>query len=104
MKKEIIKIKRDKYFKARGSQTRILKLRCSHCNKLLFSYQKDGLPGGWLKRCYLNRIISNKKINSTKPLKCCEVIGIPYKYKDGRIAFKLAKGTFKRSYGDPVLK
>ncbi|VVB80172.1 Uncharacterised protein [uncultured archaeon] len=99
-----IKIKRDKYFRARDSCTRILKIRCAKCNKILFLYQKDGRPGGWLKRCYLNRIISQKEINPSANLKCCKVIGIPYKYKDGRIALKLVRGNFKRSYGDPVLK
>jgi len=96
------KIKRDKYFRARDSCTRILKIRCAKCNKLLFLYQKDGKPGGWLKRCYLNRIISKKGFDSSKPLRGCEIIGIPVDYKDGRKAFKLIRSKFKRSYGDPV--
>jgi hypothetical protein len=100
----IIKIKRDKYFKKRDSCTRILKVRCAKCKKFLFLYQKDGRSGGWLKRCYLNRIISEKKFDPKKKLICCSIIGLPIKHKDGRDAFNLVKGTFKRSYGDRVLR
>lgn len=106
MKKKVtqkIKIKRDKYFKKRGSYSRIIKVKCAKCNKTLFEYQKDG--PGWLKRCYLNRIISKTKFNPSKKLKCCGVIiGLPIKHKDGRDAFKLVRGKFKRSYGAPKLK
>lgn len=99
-----IKIKRDKYFVKKGGLTRILRVRCAKCNKLLFIYQKDGPKGGWLKRCYLNRIISDKKFKPSKPLKCCSIIGVPITHKDGRNAFKLIRGKFKRSYGAPILK
>lgn len=102
MKKEEIKIKRDRYFTKRGGYARIIQVKCAKCNKVLFLYQKDG--PGWLKRCYLNRIISKKKFNPLQKLRCCEVIGIPIKHKDGRNAFQLVKGKFKRTYGSPKLK
>ena len=98
------KIKRDKYFIKKGGLTRILKIRCSKCERVLFLYQKDGPKGGWLKRCYLNRIISPNHFNPQNPLKCCTLIGMPMIHKDGRPAYKLIKGTFKRSYGDQVQK
>ena len=102
MKKRLLKIKKDKYFRKRGSYARIIKVKCAKCNNLLFLYQKDG--PGWLKRCYLNRIISEKRFSPSKKLECCGVIGIPIKYKDGRDAFHLIHGKFKRSYGSPKLK
>ena len=95
------KLKRDKYFRKRGSYSRIIKVKCAKCNKTLFSYQKDG--PGWLKRCYFNRIITNKKLDSTS-LRCHGVIGIVKKHKDGRLAYQLIRGKFKRSYGNPKLK
>jgi hypothetical protein len=94
-------LKRDKYFRKRGGYARIIKVKCAKCNKVLFSYQKDG--PGWLKRCYLNRIISGEKFTADKNLKCCWMIGTPVKHKDGRDAFKLIKGRFKRTYS-PKLK
>ena len=96
------KIKRDKYFRKRGSYARIIKVKCAKCGKILFSYQKDG--PGWLKRCYLNRIISEKKFEPSKMLKCHGIIGIPKKHKDGRDSFQLVRGKFKRTYGSPKIK
>jgi len=49
-------MKKDKYFRERGGTAKIINVGCSKCNTLCFTYQKDG--PGWLKRCYLNRIIS----------------------------------------------
>ncbi|HLC53788.1 MAG TPA: hypothetical protein VJK03_04545 [Candidatus Nanoarchaeia archaeon] len=98
-----MKIKKDKYFRERGSTAKIIKISCMKCNSLIFVYQKDG--PGWLKRCYLNRIISpeyysNKKdINELNNLVCAcgNVIGSPFKYRDGRLAYHLIRGKFKRS-------
>jgi len=102
-----MKIKKDKYFKERGGTAKIIKLMCTNCGKLLFLYQKDG--PGWLKRCYLNRIIAPEKyanlqhnVKETKNLnnlvcECGSIIGFPTKHKDGRLAFALIRGKFKRS-------
>ena len=100
MGKEEIKIKRDKYFRKRGSYARIIKVKCAKCNKILFSYQKDG--PGWLKRCYLNRIISKKSFSLNKKLVCCGVIGIPIVHKDGRCTFHLIRNKFKRTYSPKI--
>ncbi len=94
--KQKIKIKRDKFFRKRGSYARIIQVKCAKCGKLLFLYQKDG--PGWLKRCYFNRIISPNNYSNTKKLECCQVIGTLMIHKDGRPAFNLIRGRFKRSY------
>ena len=95
-----MKIKKDKYFRERGGTAKIIKVSCMNCGRLLLLYQKDG--PGWLKRCYLNRIIYQRKENKINELnnltcKCGNLIGSPMKYKDGRTAFALIRGKFKRS-------
>lgn len=102
-----MKIKRDKYLRERGGTAKIINVSCARCGKLLLIYQKDG--PGWLKRCYLNRIIwpeeyliLQKSIKEPSDLKslvceCGEVIGSPMKHKDLRIAFHLIRGKFKRT-------
>ena len=101
-----MKIKKDKYFRERGGTAKIINVLCSKCGKLLLVYQKDG--PGWLKRCYLNRIIwpeeyliLQKSVKTPEDLKnlvcgCGEIIGSPMKHKDSRIAFHLIRGKFKR--------
>lgn len=101
-----MKIKRDKYFRERGKSAKIINIACMKCGHVLFVYQKDG--PGWLKRCYLNRIIEPRKyselqlkIKSEKELgnlvcDCGSIIGSPINHKDGRIAFSLIRGRFKR--------
>jgi hypothetical protein len=102
-------MKKDKYLRARGGSAKIINVKCSKCGRLLFIYQKDG--PGWLKRCYLNRIITPEKYsklqkdkNISKPddlniliCDCSEVIGTPILYKDGRLAYHLIRGKFKRT-------
>ena len=98
-----MKIKRDKYLSARGGTSKILDISCRECKKKLFSYQKDG--PGWLKRCYLNRILDNQEIINFKDImsmpnlvcSCGEIIGTPLKHKDDRLAFRLIRGKFKRA-------
>ncbi|MFH0808758.1 MAG: hypothetical protein V1888_04050 [archaeon] len=98
----------DKYLRKRGGTAKIINVSCSNCGELLFVYQKDG--PGWLKRCYLNRILEPKKYSmlqgKTKNLKdfgnlvcekCGIVIGSPMKHKDERLAFNLIRGKFKRT-------
>lgn len=102
-----MKIKKDRYFRERGGTAKIISVLCAKCNSLIFTYQKDG--PGWLKRGYFNRIISPEKYAqlqySTKKepkdfgnliCECGEIIGSPTKYKDGRLAFHLIRGNFKR--------
>lgn len=104
-----MKIKKDKYLRERGGTAKIINISCMQCGNILLTYQKDGI--GMLKRCYLNRIIGpekyhnlqfNKNIKSPKDFgnlvcACGSVIGSPMKYKDGRLAFHLIRGKFKRN-------
>lgn len=103
-----MKIKKDKYLRERGGTAKIINVSCEKCGGLIFVYQKDG--PGWLKRCYLNRIVSpekysllqgNKMIKESKDLKnlvcsCGNIIGSPMKHKDGRLAYHLIRGNFQR--------
>ncbi|MBI5071889.1 hypothetical protein HZB93_03305 [Candidatus Falkowbacteria bacterium] len=101
------KIKKDKYFRERGGKAKIIDLSCAVCGQYLFTYQKDG--PGWLKRCYLNRVIISgqflklfdKKIKDQKEMKnmicqCGTLIGVPMCHKDKRLAYRLERGKFKR--------
>ena len=101
-------MKKDNYLRKKGGTFRIIDIVCAHCDKVLFIYQKDGR--GFLKRCYLNRILApakfeklqyDLKIREAKDLEnlkcsCGRLIGVPTKYRDGRLAFRLEKGKFKR--------
>ncbi len=101
-----MKIKKDKYLGARGGTAKIINVVCVKCGEKLFSYQKGG--PGWLKRCYLNRILRDTKQEQIKidvvdldkmenlVCGCGEVIGMPMKHKDGRLAFRLIRGKFLR--------
>ena len=100
------KIKKDKHLEKRGGTAKIIRVVCASCKKTLFYYQKDG--PGWLKRCYLNRIMAPEKweklqysITEEKDLgnlvcNCGEVLGSPMKHKDDRLAFKLIRRKFIR--------
>lgn len=101
------KIKKDKYLEKRGGTAKIVNVVCAACGNVVITYQKDG--PGWLKRCYLNRIIApdrwetlqhNPKINESTlgnlTCDCGAIIGHPMTHKDGRLAFRLVRGSFKR--------
>ena len=93
------KFKIDKYRNIRGGHSKLLNLLCRICGRNIAAYQKDG-PGN-LRRLYLDRIISPKKLINLqlKSLKiipklkcpsCREDLGTPYIYKkEKRKAFKL---------------
>ena len=90
----MIKIKNDKYKKARGGYSRILDIVCSKCSKHLFYYQKDG--PGILKRAYLDRIIepSFSRKSKLSCSKCGEILGIPMVYKkENRLAIRFFEGA-----------
>ena len=102
-------MKKDKYFRERGGTAKLINILCMNCGKLIFVYQKDGL--GWLKRCYLNRILVPKEyaeMQKDKKIKdpsdfgnlicsCGSIIGSSMKHKDGRLAYHLIRGKFKRA-------
>src|SRR4051812_25818367 len=99
---EIPTLKNDRYRKARGGTATFLTLYCANCNAHLILYQKDG--EGRLLRCYLNRIFAppalealhrDPEIREARDLKslvcrnCKATIGHPFRYHDGRLAFRL---------------
>lgn len=104
-----LRIKKDKFQKARGGKSKLLDISCIKCDTLLLKYQKDGK--GSLQRCYLNRIFyppdleklqHDSKIRTTKELSnltcksCNTVIGAPMLHHDGRLALRLRKGLYSK--------
>lgn len=103
-----IQIRRDQHFKKRGGFAKVYRIICGDCGQPVLIYQKDGV--GHLFRCYLNRIhwpdvVANLSqdrclgVETLPPLIClnCEnVIGIPMRHHDGRLAFKLRQGNFRK--------
>jgi ribosomal protein S27E len=88
------KFKQDKYRRARGGYSRLLRISCEKCGAFVATYQKDG-PGS-LKRMYLDRIISPARSNS-KNLTCSDcknILGVAYIYpKEKRPAYRLFEGA-----------
>ena len=100
-------MKKDKYLRVRGGKSRMLDIHCVQCGAWVLKYQKDGI--GHLLRCYLNRIFAppelatlqqNPTIKEPKDMpnlvcsKCNTVIGTPLYHEDGRLAFRIFKGTY----------
>ncbi|MEO8886659.1 MAG: hypothetical protein ABI367_11390 [Mucilaginibacter sp.] len=105
----MLETKKDKYRKARGGKARFLDVICVNCRQVLLLYQKDG--DGNLLRCYLNRIFApsnyemlqnDAAIREPKDMpnlicsNCNEVIGVPMRHVDGRLAFRLRQGHFSK--------
>lgn len=102
-------LKKDKYFRARENYGKFIELICVGCNQKTLVYQKDG--SGSLFRCYLNRIFWPDKYSdlqydktvtekSDMPnfecISCESVIGVPMKFTDERLAFRLIPGRFSK--------
>ena len=110
----MISMKKDQYRRARGGTAQMIDVLCSRCGERVLHYQKDG--AGHLLRCYLNRIFSPDKwerlqhdmtIHSPDGMPklvcdCGNLLGVPMRHKDGRLAFRLVRGKFlrKRSAGN----
>jgi hypothetical protein len=97
-----MKLKNDKYKKARGGASKLLDISCSHCGDHLCFYQKDG--PGLLKRMYLDRIsdssyedmqnLSLKDIPQLVCPNCKRLLGVPIIYeKEQRLALRLFVGA-----------
>lgn len=95
---KVDKLKADRFRKARGGRSKLLKISCESCGSYLFSYQKDG--PGILKRLYLDRIDNPKfhmKLNLLCP-NCKFLIGVPITYKkESRPAYRLFAGSVTKS-------
>jgi hypothetical protein len=103
---KVMKLKQNKYRKARGGHSRVFDVSCAKCQEHLFYYQKDG--PGILKRTYLDRIANSTKFENLQYLsldkipqlicsKCGQHIGtlIIYK-KENRLAFRLFEGAVSK--------
>jgi len=102
-----LEIKKDKYKRRRGGNSRILEINCSHCGNNICIYQKDGL--GLLKRMYLDRISDSQEYSGLETLqikdlpnlicgKCRYVLGVPFNYKkENRLSFRLFAGAVSKS-------
>lgn len=106
---KVFVLKNDQYRRVRGGSAAFLALSCAACNHLLAIYQKDG-PGN-LVRCYLNRFFfppqlagmhRNKSVMNESDMPnfrcqaCNALIGVPMKYQDGRLAYRLVVGSFRK--------
>jgi DNA-directed RNA polymerase subunit RPC12/RpoP len=104
-----IYLKKDRFLRKRGGTAKLVEVACIRCKRRILLYQKDG--PGWLKRCYLNRMFEPDryaKLQFDKTIKepedmpklicpsCRSVIGVPVRHKDGRLAFALVRGSFRR--------
>lgn len=95
----VLKLKTDRFRKARGGYSRFLDISCEHCGTKVLLYQKDG-PGS-LKRLYLDRIFGPTNLTGLQHLplakvpplacgQCRAVLGVSYIYpKEKRPAFRL---------------
>lgn len=105
-------LKKGRYSKARGGNSRFLDIFCSACNSHIALYQKDG-PGALL-RMYLDRIFApstltalrhqgddKKDVPNLQCPKCHVLIGIPMVYRsENRLAFRLIRGSFTKKNSD----
>lgn len=108
-------LKNDRYAKARGGNSHFLDLHCGRCRQHIALYQKDGEGG--LLRLYLDRIFAPPSLqalqakSSKKDLpvlkcsnpRCNAIIGVPMVYeKEGRLAFRLLRGSIVKKRSDGV--
>jgi hypothetical protein len=90
-----MKLKNDKFRKARGGYSRLLEISCSSCGYKLFDYQKDG--PGIIKRTYVDRIYGDVKGANLRCKKCNNLFGNLTIYKkENRPAYAIKPGTIKK--------
>ncbi len=103
-------LKNDRYRKVRGGTAKFMDISCANCGTWILLYQKDGI--GKVLRFYLNRIFAPLALASLQHRtnladvpnlacpSCGAVIGSPFVYDDGRLAYRLKKGTFSKKTSD----
>lgn len=88
------RVRRDRFYKARGGTAAIWDLSCASCGEFLLRYQKDGV--GQLLRLYVDRITGNvppeqavaslTEMSALTCSACGALIGTPVVYrKEGRL-------------------
>ncbi|MCX6703184.1 MAG: hypothetical protein NTV02_00635 [Candidatus Zambryskibacteria bacterium] len=85
-----MKLKNNKFKKARGGYSRLLQISCRKCNSVICMYQKYG-PGD-LRRMYLDRIIDPQVLVARKDFTCQKdhLLGVKIIWeKENRPAFRL---------------
>lgn len=103
-----MKLRRDRFYKARGGTAQLLALWCSACGARVCTYQKDGK--GALLRLYWDRILASEVVpdyrvdasrNEMTALKCpcCRaVLALPMVYEpERRLAWQLGRSTIRKS-------
>lgn len=110
---QVFTLKNDQYRRERGGTAVFLSLSCANCSRLVAIYQKDG-PGS-LVRCYLNRffypqelallhrdpaVSSEAKVPPFRCVGCGTLFGMPMRYRDGRLAYRLVPGTLHKERFD----
>jgi hypothetical protein len=100
------KLKKSKGF---SGNDKVFDISCGKCGQKVFTYLKLGKGG--ILRCYLSRMLEPPELEKlqydasiTKATDlpnlecpaCHEVLGVPIKREDGRLAFRMRQGYFHR--------
>ena len=105
-------LRKDKYSKTRGGNSRFLDIFCSACGVHIALYQKDGR--GSLLRMYLDKIFApsalaalqhrvtkKEEMSNLQCPKCYAIIGTPMLYEaESRLAFRMVRGSFIKKNSD----
>ena len=87
--------------------SRHLDIDCGNCGTFIVRYRKEG--SGQLIRLYLDKVLQPKSLVALKssgrksnlPVltcpKCGNSIGHPMEHKGNRLAYRMIKGSFKKS-------
>ena len=87
--------------------SRHLDIYCAKCGTFIVSYRKEG--SGQLIRLYLDKVLQPKSLVALKssgrktslPVltcsKCGNSIGHPMEHEGNRLAYRMIKGSFKKS-------
>ena len=102
------RIRRDRFYRARGGSAQLVRLVCGRCRTFLCVYQKDGM--GNLLRIYWDRVSDLRDHaeyspgatqDEMSPLLCdgCgHLLGVPMTYADeDRLAWRLERGAVHKT-------
>ncbi len=84
-----------------------LNISCGQCGNFLVRYKKEG--SGQLIRLYLDKILGPKSLTDLKFMskksslpvlvcpECNHLVGHPMEHEGNRLAYRMIKGSFKKS-------